>query len=88
MSRTNYKVFGVKDIKPALFVRFFAKHLKNSAVLEVPQWADLIKTGVHKQLSPYDPDWYFVRAGKKRLLALWLVVRRMKYCVCLRDLQP
>ena len=22
-----------------------------------------MKTGVHKELAPYDPDWYFVRAA-------------------------
>ncbi len=24
---------------------------------------DLIKTGSYKELAPYDPDWYFVRAA-------------------------
>ncbi len=29
-----------------------------------PKWVDLVKTGTFKELAPYDPDWYFVRAGK------------------------
>ena len=37
--------------------------LKNNDKFVVPKWADIVKTGVHKELAPYDPDWYFVRAG-------------------------
>merc|ERR1712136_677231 len=29
----------------------------------VPVWVDLIKTGVHKELSPYNPDWYYIRCA-------------------------
>jgi small subunit ribosomal protein S19e len=25
---------------------------------------DIVKTGTFKELAPYDPDWYFIRAGK------------------------
>ena len=35
-----------------------------SAKIEVPEWADLVKTGTFKELCPQDPDWYFVRAGE------------------------
>lgn len=31
--------------------------------IHLPTWVDVVKTGVFKQLSPYDEDWYFVRAG-------------------------
>jgi len=33
--------------------------------VEVPTWSDLVKTGTYKELAPYDPDWYFVRAGEE-----------------------
>jgi hypothetical protein len=29
----------------------------------VPTWVDIVKTGAYKELAPYDPDWYYVRAG-------------------------
>ena len=31
--------------------------------MKIPEWTDFIKTGRYKELSPYDPDWYFIRAG-------------------------
>ena len=32
--------------------------------VEVPKWADVVKTGAHKELAPYNPDWYYVRCGE------------------------
>jgi small subunit ribosomal protein S19e len=37
--------------------------LKNNDKFVVPKWAEIVKTGVSKELAPYDPDWYFVRAA-------------------------
>ncbi|KAL2528628.1 40S ribosomal protein S19-3 [Forsythia ovata] len=31
--------------------------------MELPEWTDIVKTGVLKELAPYDPDWYYVRAA-------------------------
>lgn len=31
--------------------------------LHLPTWVDIVKTAKHKQLPPYDEDWYFTRAG-------------------------
>jgi|APGre2960657444_1045066.scaffolds.fasta_scaffold03393_5 hypothetical protein len=31
--------------------------------MEVPTWADVVKTASYKELAPYDPDWFFVRAA-------------------------
>ena len=45
------------------FIVAYASHLKRSGKLEVPTWVDLVKTGSFKELAPYDPDWYYVRAG-------------------------
>ncbi|KAL7226674.1 hypothetical protein ACSBR1_021709 [Camellia fascicularis] len=36
--------------------------------MELPHWTDIVKTGRFKELAPYDPDWYYIRAGK---LSLW-----------------
>lgn len=45
------------------FITAYASHLKRSGKLEVPTWVDIVKTGAYKELAPYDPDWYYVRAG-------------------------
>lgn len=45
------------------FIAAYSSHLKRSGKLEVPVWVDLVKTGAYKELAPYDPDWYYVRAG-------------------------
>ena len=45
------------------FITAYASHLKRSGKLEVPVWVDLVKTGAFKELAPYDPDWFYVRAG-------------------------
>jgi ribosomal protein S19E (S16A) len=45
------------------FIKAYASHLKRSGKLEIPTWVDTVKTGRHKELAPYDPDWYYVRAG-------------------------
>lgn len=33
---------------------------------------DIVKTGSFKELAPYDPDWYYIRAGMPFPLAFWL----------------
>ena len=31
--------------------------------LKVPEWTDVVKLGVHKELAPYDEDWFYTRTG-------------------------
>jgi ribosomal protein S19E (S16A) len=64
----------VKDVPAAIFIREYASHLKRSGMLTLPKWVDLVKTSSHKELAPYDPDWYFVRAGMEIILALFFAV--------------
>lgn len=53
----------VLDVSGAQFVAAYAKFLKRSGKMELPRWVDYVKTGIHKELAPYDPDWYYIRAG-------------------------
>lgn len=46
------------------FIAAYSSHLKRSGKLEIPTWVDVVKTGSQKELAPYDPDWYYVRAGE------------------------
>ncbi|KAI0247122.1 ribosomal protein S19e [Lactifluus subvellereus] len=54
---------GVRDISAEAFITAYSSHLKRSGKLEVPTWVDIVKTGAYKELAPYDPDWYYVRAA-------------------------
>ncbi|KAK2439984.1 monocopper oxidase protein SKU5 [Trifolium repens] len=38
-------------------------HLMFYIVLELPEWTDIVKTAKFKELAPYDPDWYYIRAA-------------------------
>ncbi|EFJ08602.1 hypothetical protein SELMODRAFT_153225 [Selaginella moellendorffii] len=53
----------VKDVSSHEFVRAYAAHLKRSGKVELPPWTDIVKTSVAKELAPYDPDWFYVRAA-------------------------
>jgi small subunit ribosomal protein S19e len=53
----------VRDVPSDKFIAAYAEVLKNNDKFLVPKWVDLVKTGVHKELPPYDPDWYYVRAA-------------------------
>eukprot|EP01135_Chromosphaera_perkinsii_P006971 Nk52_evm9s639 gene=Nk52_evmTU9s639 len=53
----------VKDVDSHQFVKAYAQFLKRSGKIEVPKWIDIVKTGAHKELSPYDPDWFYVRCA-------------------------
>lgn len=39
------------------------QRLTPTGKLEIPTWVDIVKTGAYKEQAPYDPDWYYVRAG-------------------------
>ena len=53
----------LRDVAADKFISAYAEVLKNNDKFIVPKWVDLVKTGVHKELAPYDPDWYYVRAA-------------------------
>ncbi|KAJ6829643.1 40S ribosomal protein S19-like [Iris pallida] len=53
----------VKDVCPHDFVKAYSAHLKRSRKMELPHWTDIVKTGRFKELAPYDPDWYYIRAA-------------------------
>lgn len=53
----------VKDVSAKDFIAAYSEHLKRTNWIELPKWIDYVKTSVTKELSPYNPDWYYVRAG-------------------------
>lgn len=57
----------VRDVAAADFIKAYAEHLKNTGRVELPSWCDLVKTAPHKEMCPYDQDWYYIRAGESRM---------------------
>lgn len=53
----------VRDVDSHKFVQAYAAHLKRSGKLAIPAWVDMVKTGSFKELAPYNPDWFYVRAA-------------------------
>jgi small subunit ribosomal protein S19e len=53
----------VKDVAADLFIKEYASHLKKTGKLRLPKYADIIKTGVSRELSPMDADWFYIRVG-------------------------
>ncbi|KAM4876209.1 small ribosomal subunit protein eS19 [Cinclus cinclus] len=53
----------VKDVNQQEFVRALAAFLKKSGKLKVPEWADTVKLAKHKELAPYDENWFYTRAA-------------------------
>ena len=53
-------------------------------VLKKPDWADFVKTGVHKERPPVSSDWWYIRAGSillkvQRLGPIGVSKLRIKY---------
>ncbi|CAI9178630.1 unnamed protein product [Rangifer tarandus platyrhynchus] len=53
----------VKDVNQQEFVRALAAFLKKSGKLKVPEWVDTVKLAKHKELVPYDENWFYTRAA-------------------------
>mmetsp|Transcript_274 Transcript_274/g.802 ORF Transcript_274/g.802 Transcript_274/m.802 type:complete len:158 (-) Transcript_274:219-692(-) len=54
---------SVRDIPAEAFIKAYAAHLKTNDKMQLPNWVDIVKTATFKELGPYDPDWYYVRAA-------------------------
>lgn len=57
------KPTSMKDVDQEQAVKKIADYLKKSGKVKLPPWVDVVKLGIHKQLPPSDPDWYFVRTA-------------------------
>ena len=50
--------------------------------IQLPTWVDIVKTGAYKELPPYDPDWYYIRAGEANFDSQLLSVRQLPKIPC------
>ena len=48
----------VNDLLPKV-----AEELKKEGMIQPPEWASYVKTGVHKERPPMDKDWWFMRCA-------------------------
>lgn len=46
--------------------------INRSGKLKVPEWTDVVKLGIHKELAPYEEDWFYVRTGMFVMLMVTL----------------
>jgi len=53
----------VYDVPADLLIRKVAEALKSRQEVKPPAWAAFVKTGVHKEMPPEDPDWWYVRSA-------------------------
>lgn len=52
------------DVPASKFVEKLAKHLKDNVdEITPPAWASIVKTGIHVQRSPQNPDWWYIRCA-------------------------
>jgi len=56
MSHTN-------DVPPAILLPKIAAVLKDEQKVVPPPWAGFVKTGVHKQRAPAQPEWWYLRSA-------------------------
>lgn len=51
------------EVPANLLITRVAEHLKKEGKVSPPEWSIYVKTGVHKQKSPTNPDWWYERVA-------------------------
>ena len=51
------------DVPPSVLLPRIAIELKSRQAVAPPPWATFVKTGVHKQQAPIQPDWWYLRSA-------------------------
>ncbi|NLI73376.1 MAG: 30S ribosomal protein S19e [Euryarchaeota archaeon] len=53
----------VYDVPPEKLIAKTAAQLKEMDTIQPPEWAEFVKTGMHTEQAPIQPDWWFTRAA-------------------------
>ncbi len=53
----------VYDVPPNKLIEEVSKKMKSMDEIIEPEWVDYVKTGVHKEKAPDQPDWWFNRVS-------------------------
>ena len=51
------------DVPPSALLPRLATELRSRQAVAPPDWAAYVKTGVHKQQAPTQPDWWYLRSA-------------------------
>jgi len=51
------------DVPADKLISSLAEEMKKNDSITAPEWSSLVKTGVHREKSPNDPDWWFTRVA-------------------------
>lgn len=51
------------DVPAESLISAVSKELKENDKINTPTWAMFVKTGVHKERRPENPDWWYVRTA-------------------------
>jgi small subunit ribosomal protein S19e len=51
------------EVPANLLIPKVAEHLKKEGKILPPEWSKYVKTGVHREKSPVNPDWWFERVA-------------------------
>jgi small subunit ribosomal protein S19e len=63
-SRGQEALVTPNDVPASKLIERVAKYLKeNVDAVTPPAWATIVKTGVHVQHQPQNPDWWYVRCA-------------------------
>ncbi len=53
----------IYDVPADSLISEVAKELTANKKINPPEWAPFVKTGVHKERRPENPDWWYVRCA-------------------------
>jgi small subunit ribosomal protein S19e len=63
-SRGHRILLTPNDVPAPKLIERLAKHMKqNIDQLTPPLWANIVKTGVHVEKQPQNPDWWYIRCA-------------------------
>ena len=51
------------DVPADQLIPRIAEELKKAKEVQPPEWTNFVKTGSHKERSPTNPDWWFIRCA-------------------------
>ena len=53
----------VYDVPADMLIHRVAEKIKEMPEFTPPEWAKFVKTGVHKERAPEQPDWWWIRVA-------------------------
>lgn len=52
-----------RDVPSGELIATVAESLKQMEAIQPPEWAPYVKTGVHRERPPTQPDWWYLRTA-------------------------